>query len=61
MSSCLKQPNNRGRMRVLVVDVVELAEDRTLGKPAEDKPTAEPTKGGARVRPWWMVWTEPGD
>lgn len=46
----------------MVVDVVELAEDGTLeDKLVEDKPTADPTKGGAKVRPWWMVWTEPGD
>lgn len=52
MSSCHKQPNNGGRVGVLVVDVVEMAVD---GKLAEDEPNFR-----ARVEPWRTVWMEPG-
>lgn len=43
------------------VDKEELAEDRTLGKPAEEEPTVELMEGGTRVKPWGMVWVEAGD
>lgn len=43
------------------VDVVELMEDETLRKSAEEEHMAEPTEGGARVEPWQTVRAEPGD
>lgn len=43
------------------MDKEELAEDRTLGKPAEEEPTVELMEGGTRVKPWGMVWVEAGD
>lgn len=42
MSSCHKQPNNGGRVGVLVVDVVEMAVD---GKLAEDEPNFRANEG----------------
>lgn len=46
------------RLGVLEVDEEELADDRTLGKLAEEEPTANPIEGGAKVEPWRMVWVE---
>lgn len=43
------------------MDKEELAEDRTLGKLAEEEPTVELIEGGTRVKPWGMVWVEAGD
>lgn len=43
------------------MDKEELAEDRTLGKPTEEELTVELMEGGTRVKPWGMVWVEPGD
>lgn len=41
----------------MVMDVVKLAEDGTLGKPVGEEPKAEPAEGEARVEPWWSGQT----